>query len=65
MWMDGMKYCKQFRKFCDGICLECYDYIGSLNQKQYYYELRKKHGDGKRGDNAVSKLREKEMQEMR
>jgi hypothetical protein len=50
-----MKYCKQFNKFCDDDCLNCYDYIGSINRKQYKYELRKKYGYGTRGDNAIER----------
>lgn len=40
-----MKYCSEFRKFCDGECLECYDHIGKLNRKQYKFELKKRESD--------------------
>jgi hypothetical protein len=39
-----MFYCSEFRKFCEDEleCLDCYDHIGTLNRKQYKYELKKK-----------------------
>jgi hypothetical protein len=37
-----MNYCKEFKKFCDGECLECYDHIGRLNREQYKFELKKR-----------------------
>ena len=40
-----MQYCREFRKFCDGDCLECYDHIGKLNRAQYKFELKKRQSD--------------------